>query len=287
MPYTVAVSFDRFYENINLAGDHREKANTRRDDIVATLSKSFDILDAFSTGSIPKYTALKQHADLDVMVVLHYGKHIKGKTPTQVLQSIRDALAEWRTGVRRNGQAVTLHYQTWPNVDVVPVSKTTNQDGEVLHYNVPNSNTNSWIESRPKSFSSAIEAKSAECGSNFRRIIKMIKHWNRFHGDFLSSYHIEVLAVKVFSGYLGDTPWYIFQFFVEALKLLRGPLWYDTGFADDYLSWADRQEVLKRFDKAVERSRIAWYKTCGSNDDDKGAIELWQQIFGNDFPNHG
>jgi hypothetical protein len=287
MPYTVAVSFDRFYENINLAGKHRETANTRRDDIVATLSKSFDILEAFSTGSIPKYTALKQHADLDVIVVLHYGKHIQNKTPAQVLQSVRDALAEWRTGARRNGQAVTLHYKTWPNVDIVPVCEVTYADGSFSHYNVPDSNTNNWIKSRPKSFALTIEAKSTECGKYFRRIIKMIKHWNRFHGDFLSSYHIEVLAMKVFNGYLGDMPWNVFLFFLEARKLLVGILWYDTGFVDDYLSWADRQEVLKRFDKAIEKSRMAWYKTCGSNYDDKGAIELWQQIFGNDFPNYG
>lgn len=287
MPYTVAVSFDRFYEKINLAGDHRDTASRRRDDIVATLSKSFEILDSFSTGSIPKYTALKQHADLDVMVVLHYGKHIQNKTPTQVLQSIRDSLAEWRTGARRNGQAVTLHYKTWPNVDIVPVSRTVNADGTVAHYNVPDSNTDSWIESRPKAFASAIETKSVECGSNFRRIIKMIKHWNRFHGDFLSSYHIEVLAIKVFSGNLDDTPWHIHKFFEDARVLLQGSLWYDTGFADNYLSWADRQEVLKRFDKAIAKSLTAWCKTYDTNNDHKGAIELWQQIFGNDFPNYG
>lgn len=287
MPYTVAVSFNQFYEKINLAGDHRDTANRRRDNIIAKLSKSFDILDSFSTGSIPKFTALKQHADLDVMVVLHYGKHIQNKTPTQVLQSIRDSLAQWRTGARRNGQAVTLHYETWPNVDVVPVSRTLNEDGSVSHYNVPDSNTDSWIKSRPKSFASTIEAKSVGCGSNFRRIIKMIKHWNRFHGDFLRSYHIEVLAIKVFSGGLDDTPWHVYNFFKEARVLLQGPLWYDTGFADDYLSWADRQEVLKRFDKAIEKSLLAWFNTCMPNDNHKIAIELWQQIFGNDFPSYG
>jgi len=287
MPYTVAVSFDQFYKKINLAGNHRDTANTRRDDIVAKLSKSFDILESFSTGSIPKYTALKQHADLDVMIVLHHGKHTKDKSPTQVLQSVRDALAEWRTGVRRNGQAVTLHYKTWPNVDIVPVFRTTNEDGTVSHYNVPDSNTDVWIKSRPKPFASVIEAKSVECGGNFRQIIKMIKHWNRFHGDFLNSYHIEVLAIKVFKGYLGDMPWNVFQFFVEARKLLGSILWYDTGFADDYLSWSDRQEVLKRFDRAIEKSRMAWFNTCMPNDDHKTAIELWQQIFGNDFPNYG
>src|ERR1700738_3310146 len=137
MPYTVAVSFDSFYENINLGGDHRETANARKGDIIKTLEKTFDIVEAFSAGSIPKYTALKDHADLDVIVALNWTKHLHDRTPTQVLQDVRDALAEWRTGARKNGQAVTLNYTTWPNVDIVPVSRTVNDDGLILHYNVP------------------------------------------------------------------------------------------------------------------------------------------------------
>ncbi|MFM6129198.1 MAG: SMODS domain-containing nucleotidyltransferase [Sphaerospermopsis kisseleviana] len=287
MPYTVATSFDTFYGNINLGGDHRDTANGRRDDIVSKLNRTFAIVDAFSSGSIPKYTALRANADLDVMVVLNWTKHIKDKTPTAVLQDVRNALAEWRNGVRRNGQAVTLYYVTWPNVDVVPVSRTDNPDGTIMHYNVPDSNTDTWIKSRPKALAAAIEAKSTECGYNFRRIIKMIKHWNRVHSNYLRSYHIEVLALQVFSGNLDDTPWQIFQFFEKARPLLKGLLWYDTGFADDYLSVTDREQVLRRFDTAIEKSRLAWHYTYGDKSDHKSAIEVWKQIFGDQFPGYG
>lgn len=287
MPYTVEGSFDAFYANINLGGDHRETANKRRDDIVSTLGKTFSIVEAFSSGSIPKYTALKNHADLDVIVALHHGKHIEGKTPTQVLQTVRDALAEWRTGARKNGQAVTLYYKTWPNVDIVPVSRVVNDDGSVAYYNVPDSNTDTWVASRPKTHSADIEKKSTDCGYNFRRIIKMIKQWNRVHGDYLQSYHIEVLALNVFDSDLNDTPWSIFQFFEKARPLLAGSLWHELGFADNYLSWSDREEVLKRFDTAINKSRSAWHKTYDKNDDHKGAIEIWKQMFGDEFPAYG
>jgi hypothetical protein len=287
MPYTVETSFTSFYNDINLGGDHRETANTRRDDIVSKLSKSFTILESFSSGSIPKYTALKEHADLDVIVALHFGRHINGKTPTQVLQDVRNALAEWRTGARRNGQAVTLHYTTWPNVDIVPVSRTTDNSGNVLSYNVPNSNNDTWILSKPKTHANTIETKSSSCGYNFRRVIKMIKHWNRIHGDYLQSYHIEALALKALEGNLDDTAWSVFQFFVKARSLLIGRLWHDTGYADDYLTWSNRQEALRRFDTAIDKSRSAWYRTCSPNNDHKGAIEIWKQIFGSRFPAYG
>lgn len=287
MPYTVDASFREFYDNINLAGDYRQTANTRRDDIVKTLQKKFEIIESFSTGSIPKYTALKQYADLDVMVALHYGKHVKDRTPTELLQSVRDALAEWRTGVRRNGQAITLNYKTWPNVDIVPVCRVQNNDGTVSHYEVPDSNTNTWIKSRPKELAASIESKASICGDNFRRIIKMIKHWNKIHGDYLSSYHIEVLAINVLDGNLDDISWDVFQFFNKSRPILASPLWYDTGFADDYLSITDRLEALKRIDTAIENSRAAWLLTFGTNNNNKEAIALWRHIFGDKFPNYG
>jgi len=284
MPYTVAVSFEAFYDNINLGGDHRATANSRRDNVVAKLSKDFSIVDSFSTGSISKNTALHGHADLDVMVVLNWSKHIKNKTPTQVLQSVRDSLAEWRNAVRKNGQAVTLSYETWPDVDIVPVSMTLNSKGQVTHYNVPNSHDNTWIKSRPKSLAAAIEAKSTECGGNFRRIIKMIKHWNRIHSDYLSSYHIEVLALKLLSGNCDATSWEVHYFFDRARALLQAPLYYDTGFVDEYLSNAARAEVTKRFETANSLSLDAWFATHGGNADHERAIGIWRQIFGNKFP---
>jgi hypothetical protein len=112
MPYTVAVSFDKFRQDIEVSGTHRDTATRRRNSIVSLLKGDFEILDAFPSGSIPRYTAVRGYADLDVIVVLHYGKHIKGKKPSEVLKEVRDSLAQYRTNVRSNGQAVTLYFKT-------------------------------------------------------------------------------------------------------------------------------------------------------------------------------
>ena len=191
MPYTVAVSFDRFIENISLTGDHRETANARKVRIVSLLGNTFTILDSFPSGSVPRRTAVKGHADLDVIVVLHWAKHIKGKMPQEVLQEVRDALGEYRTNVRKNGQAVTLHYDSWPNVDIVPVSVTYNNNKSVNHYNVPDMNQGSWLVSRPRRHSKAIDDKALRCGPAFLNIVRMIKEWNKEHSDLLTSFHIE------------------------------------------------------------------------------------------------
>jgi hypothetical protein len=287
MPHTVDASFDRFHEAINLVGDYRNTAKARRERVVSLLSRRFEVEDAFVTGSIPRLTALRGETALDVMVVLHYSRHIQDRTPTQVLDSIRDALAAYRTATRRNGQAVTLYFENWPNVAIVPVSRTLQADGTVSHYNVPDSASDTWIPSRPQRLATAIDAKAAECGPNFRRIVQLIKHWNRTQGDCLASYHIEVLALHVCNGRLDSLPWHVHEFFHEGRRLLEGPLWYDTGYVDDYLGRAERLEVRRRFDVAIGRSRDAWFRTYAPNADHRGAIELWRKVFGDAFPAYG
>ncbi len=282
---TVGSAFQKFYNTITLTGDQRDQCNMRKDDIVEKLKKDFHILDAFATGSIPKFTALRSpNADVDVMVVLHFGKHIEGKKPSEVLQSVRDSLAEWRTNVRKNGQAVTLYYKTWPSVDIVPVSVTYNTDGTVCHYNVPDLNTETWIKSRPRTHATAIADRVSKYGPEFRRIIKMIKWWNLQHSGFLQSYHIEVLALNILTGSFSDYPWNIYQFFKDAHALVQSELWYEDSFVDTYLDYWDRQKALKRLETARDKALLAWHATYRSYPDHSEAMRLWKHIFGDEFP---
>ena len=115
----------------------------------------------------------------------------------------------------------------------------------------------------------------------------MIKHWSQFHGDYLNGYHIEVLAIKVFNGNLDDVSWNVHWFFQQARPLLANSLFYDLGNVDDYLSYADRLEVLKRFDTAISKSSDAWLLTYNGRGDHKTAITNWKQIFGDKYPAYG
>jgi Second Messenger Oligonucleotide or Dinucleotide Synthetase domain len=288
MSYAVAASFETFRSNIELTSDHRDTAASRRDHLVSLLKNDFEILEAFPSGSIPKYTAVKGYADLDVIVVLHYSKHIKGKKPSQVLKAVRDYLGEHRTKVRRNGQAVTLYYETWPNVDIVPVSRTLDDGKNVSHYNIPDMNREEWIRSRPKKHDQDMSDANASCGPNFKRIVKMIKWWNHQHSSLLQSFHIEVLALKTFNNrMLSDYSWDVFSFFDKACNLTDSYLTHEGDIVDTYLDWKKRPEVVKRLETARDKARSAWHATYGSNNDHKKAIRLWGQIFGDKFPAYG
>jgi hypothetical protein len=284
MPYTVPVSFDRFLENISLTGDHAQTAATRPDRIVELLRDTFTIVEAFPTGSLVRGTALKARADVDVMVALHYANHIEGKSPRRVLEDVREHLSEYNAKlVKKNGQAVTLYFQSWPNVDIVPAARVAN-NGLVSHYEIPDANRQVWIKTNPRKHDAAMR----ELSTGDRERIRMIKTWNDAHSGYLQSFHVEVLALKV-SRVTGDWPWDVFQFFSDAKPLLGGPLLHPTTSdqVDDYLTGSDRREVLERVERAIELARDAWWQVHPPNDNHAEAIRLYRILFGDRFPAYG
>jgi hypothetical protein len=289
MAYTVPWAFDQFFGDINLPGDHRETASSRRDRIVSILKDDFSILDGFAIGSIPKFTAIKGYADLDIMIVLHYGKHIKDNLPSKVLSDVRKSLAKYRTDLRRNGQAVTLYYETWPNVDVVPVSRHVDTNDNLTHYSVPDMHKETWISSLPSRHAQNMTDRNSSYGPEFKKIVKMIKWWNKQHSDLMEAYHIEMLALRALQGKFTSYPWEVFSFFDKAVELSASLLWYDLSYADNYLIGrpTQRENILVRLKTARDKARSAWYATHGMNDDDEKAIGIWRQIFGDKFPSYG
>lgn len=284
MVWTTESAFERFYEEINLPGDHRALAKARRDWVLGRLSNNgIDVLDAIAFGSIPRYTALKEHADVDVMAVLHYGKHIKDRRPSQVLLAVKDALGTGQAGAgRRNGQAVTVKFDSWPHVDVVPASRV-EVDGEVAGYKIPDMTREIWLPTNPPKHAAEISAASSSRGSRFRRVITMLKHWNRRQPVKLQSYHLEVVALK-HSTTWNEYSWPIFQWFEFAQSEVDF-CWHAGQDISDYLNYSQQQSIKKQLAGSADAARSAWFEARGGNHRD--AIPLWRNIFGLKFPNYG
>jgi hypothetical protein len=248
------------------------------------------VVEAFSSGSIPRYTALRGYADLDVMVALHYGLHIKHRTPRQLLSVVQQSLSpHYRATTRTNGQAVTLHFATWPKVDVVPAAWVVDARGQVVEYCIPDANRDAWIYTKPKMHDREMVLAASVRGAAFRQAVKMLKEWNRVHSGLMQSYHLEVLALRILTaGVLSaGFPWTFTTFFKQAAQLTRSPLWHQGNRVDESLDVRKRAEVVKRLDAAHTRSRRAWYLTFGRNNNHRHAIGIWQQVFGGRFPGYG
>jgi hypothetical protein len=279
MPYLLSTCFDRFLENITVAGNARAIAKTRRDGVTGLLEKQFTLLDSSTTGSLVRGTGLKNVSDVDVMAVLHYTKHLKDKTPKQALELVRSSLSEYNARiVKKNGQAVTLYFETWPNVDIVPCKRVGTDDRYVLH--IPDMNSGEWIPTDPASHDRAMAATSARC----RQLIRMVKTWNRAHSDYFQSFHIEQVALQLWLNEHdtaeGAWPWQLKSFFEKALEL-TGP--YDTISAAYNLD--DWSELRTRLERGQALALDAWY--AASRGDHETAIIKCGVLLGDKFPGYG
>jgi len=282
MPYLLSTAFDVFLRNITVGGDLRSTAVARRDKIAELLEGKMDTLDIFPTGSLVRGTGLKGSSDVDVIVLLHYGKHIKGKTPTQVLKSVRDALSDYNARiVKKNGQAVTLYFKTWPNVDIVPAKRVDLANGgHEIH--IADSNTETWILTNP----SAHDAKIKKIPLRRRQLIRMAKCWNAAHSSYMESFHIELAALNAAYATDGerwaedDWTYSLVELFnaAEELTSPTGQLWFEYT-TDDWLELRDRLSRAKKLaDDAWASARDRDYAT---------GMQKLRVLFGDRFPAYG
>lgn len=285
MAWTTEAAFGSFYEEINLPGDHRASANARRDWVINRLrNNGIDVLEAIAFGSIPRYTALEGHADVDVMTVLHYGKHIEDRRPSQVLQAVKDALGSGQAGSgRRNGQAVTVSFQSWPNLDVVPASRVIDAKGNVTGYNIPDMTREVWLPTNPPQHAADIAAAVVARGFRFRRVITMLKHWNRRQTVKLQSYHLEVIALNLTATW-DDYSWPIYRWFDFAQSQIHW-CWNAGQDVSGYLNTTQRLAIVNQLQVAAGNAISAWSKASDGNHSE--AIPLWRGVFGATFPTYG
>jgi len=86
---------------------------------------------------------------------------------------------------------------------------------------------------------------------------------------------------------LSDFPWQIYQYFDKAIGLVGSSLWYELSYVDSYLDSGKRLAALDRLKAARDKSRDAWYFTYNERNEHEKAINLWRQIFGDEFPAYG
>jgi hypothetical protein len=143
-----------------------------------------------------------------------------------------------------------------------------------------------WIPTGPEYNDAFLSRRNTELGSHLKPFSRMLKQWNRTHGNRLRGFHLEVIAQQSFTN-IGSNYRTAFKlFFHEANRFLqvRDP----AGFTDDLsatLTSLQRREVLDSFDSAAERASRA--VDAEGNGDHREAIRLWGIVFGDEFPAYG
>jgi hypothetical protein len=292
---TGTASFEGFRQNLEITGLQESLVAARQAAVRTAVARGVTVLDSFLTGSYRRHTLIApmRNADVDIMVVLERSYRRRG--PSAVLDLVKGALRETHPSskISRNGQAVTISFTDF-TVDVVPAF-TPWWDSSSL--DICNSGDNTWIRTNPRKHIEISSQINQRTGGLLVPSVKMLKAWNRAAGHPLRSFHLEVLAWKVFDpGWLsavwwgagagmGSDPENVDRFFAEAPDQLRRKL-HDPargeGDLGAYLTDGAREDALSKL--ATAASRCARAAQMLDDGDFAGASVLYWKVFGDAFP---
>jgi hypothetical protein len=291
---TVTGPFEGFRGNLEITGLQEGVVAARQERVRAAVARGLKVRGSFLTGSYRRRTLIAPMAEADVDILVVLDREYRKRGPRAVLDLMKAALCEEypSSRVSRNGQAVTIRFTDF-TVDVVPAFETW-WESDVL--DICNSGDDTWIRTNPKQhikISSKINWRTAGL---LVPSVKMLKAWNRASGRPLRSFHLEVLAWKVFdSGWrtgffgpglgMGTDPENLARFFTEAPAWLRRKLpdpARDEGDVGAYLTDLGRDEAISKMGTVGSRCQRAAELLAGG--DAIAANALYRKVFGDAFP---
>eukprot|EP01118_Nematostelium_gracile_P018444 TRINITY_DN8186_c0_g2_i1.p1 TRINITY_DN8186_c0_g2~~TRINITY_DN8186_c0_g2_i1.p1 ORF type:complete len:208 (+),score=0.64 TRINITY_DN8186_c0_g2_i1:43-624(+) len=177
----------------------------------------------FTNGSYDRDTIIRPLNDVDIFCVLKQeaweDKYKQLPNPQSVLTKIKDYLnkqTEYKDKVKQDRPCVTICLSN-KNFDILPCFEAFGGG-----YYIPNYELNGWVFSYPEQLYSDLERVHKLRNYRVKQVIKAVKYWNRNLEKLIPSYHIEEIAITLFSVY-------DFKNFMEGIQI-----WYDN--APTYLS---------------------------------------------------
>lgn len=287
MATTIASSFQKLKDNLEITGLQKSTASTRQENVRDVVANDMDVLDSFLTGSYARSTLIAplSEADIDIFIVLD-PKYYESDGQAGLLDKVKRALLKTYTKtpkISRNGQAVTITFTDFV-VDVVPAF---NRKGG--GYLIPNSVKKTWIATNPKTHVDIMVQENKNHSGNLVPIVKMIKGWNKnINNDFVSFY-LELLAIKIFknitiSDFSSGMRFY-FDKGQEGIKSkVHDPVEYG-GQINGLRNCKTVEAAVGRFETAYSRAIKA--EQYAKNGNIESAIDEWKKVFGDYFPAYG
>ena len=295
MATTIKESFKEFANNVNITDRQGTVVANCKANVIAKIKAKLDlhpeearVIGSWDRDTLTRYLS---EADVDVMVMLHYGKNKNWDTAdgtAQVLQRFKAILDEAypKTPCGIDRHCVTMQLNEF-RLDVVPAFA---QDSG--GYTIPDTYRKQWIRTDPITFADNMTAVNKRMDGCFIPLVKMLKAWNREAGKPLKGFHLECMLYERYKGYdKAYTYDSMLPLLFEALPGYIAATCYDpvTGDrVDGYLGTdtpgSDRRRAITKAERAAARAREAF------DDESKyptTAIKEWKDLLGEFFPAYG
>lgn len=287
MATTIAASFTKLKENLEITALQKSTVSTRQQNIRDAVSNEMDVLDSFLTGSYSRSTMIAplSEADIDIFIVLS-SEYYEPEGQASLLDKLKRVLLKTypkTPKISRNGQAVTITFTDFI-VDVVP-SFYRNGGGYLL----PDSHQKVWISTNPKVHVDLMSEENLKHFGDLVPIVKMIKGWNKnINSDFISFY-LELLGINIFKNItITDYPSGMRFFFDKGQEAIKYKILDPAGYGEQiggFKNISTVQEALSRFTTAYDRAIKA--ENFARQTKTEEAVNEWRKIFGDYFPAYG
>ncbi len=285
--------FDDFLDTINLklGDDERNLIEDKHHALREKLREKLSLKDDFLTGSYKRHTIIKPKDDkekFDVDILIAFDKEDYSETELAdlrkiVIGNLHEINAEnpelGITAINETQRrSIGVEFGRNFQIDIVPAVEI---EKDVL-YKIFDRRTLEAVQSNPKLHAELLTKANEDTGGLLVPLIKILKAWKREKCDYVKSFHIELLAVKVFTGTTIETlPNGLFKFFESAGDYLKSACLNDPAnnsiLIDEYLDKDGNRAAicsLVETEKVLAQTAVN-HETNGDNDK---AVEAWGKV---------
>lgn len=231
------------------------------------------VKEVFLNGSYVRDTMIRPLDDIDVFAVIDkadYTDDDEDPNPQSILTKFRNylnGLSDYKDKVSQDRPCVTISLDKI-HIDVLPALRKYG----VLY--IPNESLDGWIITDPKLHTANLDTVNGNRDGKVKDVVKGVKSWKKQNNLKIPSFHIEEVAISIFSnGSISNMEEGIRKWFSSAhLYLEKG-----------------RFNTSNQYDAAVSAvkkvaAQLKGAKEKVDNQKESEAVKIWHDIFGKDFP---
>lgn len=308
MVHTLSTYFSRLLQDIQPPQHRLDKAV----ELTPQVQEYLEDHDEFETkyphsrqvGSYAQHLSVGDVKDVDFLVRVDVDT-TDDSTGREVLRDLKDALdglpkslgyigaTDFDITRNRRSVHVTFEQENF-HLDVVPCVAPNGFD-ELIY--IPDWGFKTWVESHPLGVVKLVKDLEAEHPGKFRNLAKLLKHFRNTHMTYMKpkSYWPVTMAIDAIDNGHIDTTKPLAVAFDQLLNYLYDkyyPTYCRTDGATPHIkdpmlghnvspSWS--RNAFKAFMDRLADGK-GWTGRALATDDKDTAIELWQKVFGDEFP---
>ena len=253
-----------------------ETVNTHLDMMIQALNKEIDgNVQTIFGGSVSKHTYVDGLSDVDVLVVLN-NSELSEKSPAEVYKyfAARLEIRLPQTEIKIGKLALSVKFSDGVEIQLLPSVKT------ATGVKIAQEKGDNWSKVvKPGKFAEKLVRINQSCNGKVVPVIKLVKSIVNELPEKrqMSGYHIESMAVSIFSNYNGEktSKAMLKHFFVKAVSKVLSPIKDKTGQTVNTDSYMGAKYSVQR--KAVSDSLGTIVRKIESAER-SGSMDKWKEI---------